>query len=71
MAEQNQQQQANQSIYERARSIGADLAKQQVQERGSVSRSEHGQLTPSNTPRIKEAENDNVRQGRQLGGRGM
>ena len=70
MAEQNPQQ-AKQSIYERARSLGAALAKQQVQERGSVSQSQQGQLKPSNTPQIKQAENDNVRQGRQLGGRGM
>jgi len=68
MAEQNQQ--AKQSIYERARALGAALAKQQVQERGSVSRSALGQLKPANTPQIK-AENDNMRQGRQLGGRRM
>jgi hypothetical protein len=70
MAENNQQQ-AKQSIYERARSLGANLANQQVQERGSVSRSEQGQLKPSNTPQNNQADNDNVRQGRQLGGRGM
>jgi hypothetical protein len=67
MAEQIQQ---KQSIYERARAIGANMAKQQVQER-SMSRSEQlGQLKPSNTPQVKQqAQNDNV-QGRQLGGRG-
>ena len=70
MAEQIPQQ-AKQSIYERARSLGEALAKQQVLERGSVSRSEQGQLKPSNSPQIKQPENDNVRQGRQLGGRGM
>jgi hypothetical protein len=70
MAENNQQQ-AKQSIYERARSLGANLANQQVQERGPVSRSEQGQLKPSDTPQNNQADNDNVRQGRQLGGRGM
>ncbi len=70
MAEQNQQP-AKQSIYERARALGADLANQQVQDRGSVSRSEQGQLRPNDTPVNKRAENDNARQGRQLGGRGM
>jgi len=70
MAEHNQQQ-AKQSIYERARALGAALAKQQVQERGSVSRSALGKLNPANTPQVKQANNDNVRQGRQLGGRAM
>jgi len=70
MTEQNQQQ-AKQSIYDRARSLGAALAKQQGQERGSVSRSQLGQLKSSNTPQVKQSENNNVRQGRQLGGRGM
>jgi hypothetical protein len=69
MAEQNQQQ-AKQSIYERARALGANLANQQVRERGSASRGETGQLRPSDTPVNKRAENDNVHQGRQLGGRG-
>jgi hypothetical protein len=70
MAEHNQQP-AKQSIYERARSLGANLANQQVQERGPVSRSEQGQLRPNDTPINKRSENDNLRQGRQLGGRGM
>jgi hypothetical protein len=69
MAEQNQQP-AKQTIYERARSLGANLAKHRGMERGSVARSELGQLKPSNSPQIQKAENDNVRQGRQLGGRG-
>ena len=70
MAEQNRQQ-AKQTIYERARSLGANLANQQVRDRGSASRAVTGQLRPSDTPSNKQAENDNVRQGRQLGGRGM
>ena len=70
MAEQNQQP-AKQSIYERARALGASLASQQVRERGSASRAEIGQLRPSDTPVNKRAENDNERQGRQLGGREM
>jgi hypothetical protein len=47
------------------------LLNQQVRERGSASRAEIGQLRPSDTPVNKRAENDNVRQGRQLGGREM
>jgi hypothetical protein len=70
MAEQNQQP-AKQSIYDRARALGANLANQQVRERGSASRAETGQLRPNDTPINKRSENDNLRQGRQLGGRGM
>jgi len=66
MAEQNQ---AKQSIYEQARAAGAALREQGVQER-SASRSELGQLKPANTPR-QEAGNDNARQERSVGGRGM
>ena len=69
MAEQNQGQ-AKESIYDRARRLGANLANEQVQDRGPVSRSEKGQLKPTDTPQVKQAENDNVRQGRQLGDRG-
>ena len=69
MAEQNQGQ-AKESIYDRARALGANLANQQVRDRGPVSRSEQGGLKPSDTPQVKQAENDNVRQGRQLGDRG-
>jgi hypothetical protein len=69
MAEQNQQ--AKQSIYDRARALGAALARQQVQERGSVSRADQGQLKPSHSPQVKQAENENAHRVRQLGGRGM
>ena len=69
MAEQNQGQ-AKESIYDRARALGANLANQQVRDRGAVSRSEQDRLKPTDTPHVKQAENDNVRQGRQLGGRG-